>query len=90
MASGTWQVRFEVEGDSGPATASVPVVAVPIAVLRMDKGMGTILALLGLFLVLSMAGIVAASVSEARVPPGTQPAPACGGARSSPRPRHLR
>ena len=80
MASGTWQVRFDIDGASGGQVGSVPVVAVPISVLKMGKGMGAILAILGLFLMLSMAGIVAASVSEARLQPGcrcgVKPAPA--------------
>ena len=75
MAGGTWQVRFDIEGAAGHQQASVPVVAVPLSVLKMDKGMGTMLALLGLFLVVSMAGIVAASVSEARVMPGAEATP---------------
>jgi len=75
MAGGTWQVRFDIEGASGHEVASVPVVAVPIAVLTMEKGMGTALAIFGLFLVLSMAGIVAAAVGEARLPPGVAPTP---------------
>lgn len=75
MAGGTWQVRFDIDGVAGHQQGSVPVVAVPLSVLKMDKGMGTVLALLGLFLVLSMAGIVAASVSEARVMPGAKATP---------------
>jgi len=75
MAGGTWQVRFDIDGAAGHQQGSVPVVAVPLSVLKMDKGMGTILALLGLFLVLSMAGIVAASVTEARVMPGAEASP---------------
>ncbi len=70
MAGGTWQVRFDIDGAAGHEQGSVPVVAVPLAVMTMDKGMGTVLGLLGLFLVLSMAGIVAASVGEARLLPG--------------------
>jgi hypothetical protein len=70
MASGSWQVRFEVEGASGSRTVSVPVSAVALSTFRMQRGLGTTLALLGLFLVLSMAGIVAASVREARLAPG--------------------
>jgi len=70
MASGTWQVRFDIDGAGGHQVGSVPVVAVPISVLKMDKGMGTVLALLGLFLIVAMAGIVAASVGEARLQPG--------------------
>jgi hypothetical protein len=70
MAAGAWQVRFDIDGAAGHQVGSVPVVAVPISVLKMDKGMGTVLALLGLFLVVTMAGIVAASVGEARLQPG--------------------
>jgi len=75
MAGGTWQVRFDIDGAAGHQQASVPVVAVPLSVLKMDKGMGTVLGLLGLFLVLTMAGIVAASVGEARVLPGAELSP---------------
>jgi len=75
MDGGAWQVRFDIDGAAGHQTGSVPVVAVPISVLKMDKGMGTVLALLGLFLVLSLAGIVAASVSDARLQPGVAPPP---------------
>ena len=75
MAGGTWQVRFDIDGAAGRQEGTVPVVAVPISVMKMDKGMGTILALLGLFLMVSMAGIVAASVSEARLQPGVAATP---------------
>ena len=75
MDGGTWQVRFTIDGAAGEQTASVPVVAVPLSVLKMQKGMGATLALLGLFLVLSMAGIVAASVREARLRPGVPATP---------------
>ena len=75
MAAGTWQVRFEIDGAAGHQSGTVPVVAVPISVLHMEKGMGTVLALLGLFLFVTMAGIVAASVGEARLQPGLEPTP---------------
>jgi hypothetical protein len=75
MAGGTWQVRFDIDGAAGPMQASVPVVAVPLSVLGMGKGMGTVLAFLGIFLVISLAGIIAASVSEARLQPGVEPTP---------------
>jgi len=75
MATGTWQVRIEASGPAGDQTASVPVLAVPVATLHMQKGMGIALGLLGLFLVLSMAGVVAASVREARLAPGVEPTP---------------
>jgi hypothetical protein len=75
MASGSWQVRLQVEGAAGPATASVPVPAVPIAVLTMQRPLGLVLGILGLVLTLGMAGIVAAAVREARLTPGLSPTP---------------
>ncbi len=73
MASGSWQVRFEVSGPAGDATASVPVAAMPLAVLRMDRSLGLILGTLGIVLALGFAGIVGAAVRESRVPPGVAP-----------------
>ena len=73
MSSGTWQVRFQVEGAAGPQTASVPVLAVPISTLHMQPAMGFGLAVLGLFLVISMAGIVAAAIRDSRLRAGIAP-----------------
>ncbi len=84
MGSGTWQVRLAIDGAAGHQLASVPVVAVPVSTLRMQKGMGAVLAALGLFLIISMAGIVAASFSESRLRPGSRPHPRCGAKASSP------
>ena len=70
MAAGTWQVRFEIDGAAGKQVASVPVLAVPVATLKMDKGMGWMLSGMALFLIVSMAGIVAASIREARLRAG--------------------
>jgi hypothetical protein len=75
MATGSWQVRFEVTGAAGVQTVSVPVPAIAISTLKMQRGLGVTLAALGLFLVLSMAGIVAASVREARLEPGAVASP---------------
>jgi hypothetical protein len=75
MASGSWQVRFEVAGDSGVQTASVPVPAVALSTLKMQRGLGITLGVLGLFLFVSMAGIVAAAVRDARLEPGAIPSP---------------
>jgi hypothetical protein len=75
MASGSWQVRFEVTGAVGAQTVSVPVPAIAISTLKMQRGLGLTLATLGLFLVLSMAGIVAAAVRDARLEPGAVPSP---------------
>ena len=75
MASGSMQIRFNITGAAGNQTASVPVPAVAISTLTMDSRLGTILAILGIFLVLTMAGVVAAAVREARLQPGAQPTP---------------
>jgi hypothetical protein len=75
MASGSWEVRFEIAGESGVQTTSVPVPAVALSTLKMQRGLGVVLGILGLFLVVSMAGIVAAAVRDARLEPGAVPSP---------------
>ena len=52
------------------ADSCVPVPAVPLSILPMQRALGILLGVLGLFLVLGMAGIVAAAVREARLEPG--------------------
>src|SRR6202012_682985 len=59
----------------GNATASVPVAAMPLAVLRMNRPLGILLGVLGLVLALGFAGIVGAAVRESRLDPGTAPPP---------------
>jgi len=76
MASGSWQVRFNIDGTGGAATASVPVPAVPTQILRMQRPMAMLLAALGLILVLGAVGIVIAAVRDARTLPGATPEPA--------------
>lgn len=75
MAPGSWEVRFEIAGEGGEKTTSVPVPAVPLSTLKMQRGLGITLGILGLFLVVSMAGIVAAAVRDARLEPGETPSP---------------
>jgi len=75
MSAGSWQVRILVSGAAGDATVSVPVPAVAIATLQMQRDLGIPLALLGVFLVISMSGAVAAAVREARLPPGETASP---------------
>ncbi len=70
MAAGSWQVRFEIAGADGDRTVAVPVPAIATTVLKMNRGLGVMLALLALFLVVSMAGIIAAAVREADLKPG--------------------
>jgi hypothetical protein len=70
MAAGSWQVRFEIAGADGDRTASVPVPAVAISVLKMPKALGLLLSFLALVLLVGMAGIIAAAVREADLKPG--------------------
>jgi hypothetical protein len=70
MSSGSWQIRLDITGAGGNVSTSVPVPAVAVATLKMQRALGIPLAVLGLFLVISMAGVVAAAVREARLPPG--------------------
>ena len=73
MAPGSWQVHFDVDGANGKATAAVPVPAVALRIMHMNRGLGWLLAGLGLVLVLGLSGIIAAAVGEASVPPGETP-----------------
>jgi hypothetical protein len=75
MTSGSWEVRFQISGEAGEQTVSVPVPAVALSTLKMQRGLGIALGILGLFLVVSMAGIVAAAVRDARLEPGAMPSP---------------
>jgi len=76
MASGSWQVRLDMDGSAGTAVAGVPVAAVALSILPMQRPLGITLAVLGVILVLGMAGIVGAAVRESRLAPGVAPTPA--------------
>jgi hypothetical protein len=71
MASGSWQVRFNIDGASGAAVAGVPVSAVPTRIMRMQRPMAIMLSVLGCILVLGAVGIVMAAVRDARLIPGS-------------------
>jgi hypothetical protein len=73
MGSGAWQVRLHITGSAGEATASVPVVAAPTALLKMQRPLGLLLAGLGIVLVVGFVGIVRAAVAESRLAPGVEP-----------------
>ncbi len=75
MESGSWQVRFGINGAAGTAMASVPVPAVATGVLRMQRPLGLLLGVLGCILVLGIVGIVIAAAREARLRPGATPSP---------------
>jgi TRAP-type C4-dicarboxylate transport system permease small subunit len=70
MAAGSWQVHFDLDGDAGKASTSVPVPAVPLSILPMQRPLGIGLAVLALILIIGLAGIVAAAVRESRLDPG--------------------
>jgi hypothetical protein len=73
MAAGSWQVHFDLDGAAGKASASVPVPAMPLSISPMQHSLGITLGLLGLLLVVGIAGIVAAAVGQSRLNPGLSP-----------------
>lgn len=72
MRGSSYSVRVAVQGAAGPGEALVPVTAVPMQVLGMDKGLGTVLVLLGLFLFVGAVSIVGAAARESLLPPGEE------------------
>ncbi len=70
MATGSWQIRFQVGGAGGTAQASVPVPAVALSVLHVGRSLGLVLGGLGLVLALGMTGILYGAVRETRLPRG--------------------
>lgn len=72
MRGSSYTVRVAVQGAAGPGEALVPVTAVPMKVLRMDKGLGAILVFLGLFLFVGAVSIVGSAARESVLPPGEE------------------
>ena len=70
MATGSWKVQVDVDGDRGRGSLSVPVAALSTRVLTMQKSDGLILLPLGLLLCFGIVSIVGASVREASLEPG--------------------
>lgn len=73
MTPSSYSVRVQVQGPAGSGIAMVPVPARPTRVLKMDRGLGTILAFLGLFLFAGAVSIVGAAARESVVAPGEEP-----------------
>ncbi len=73
MAAGSWKVEIAVEGAAGHADGGVPVPAMQLSVMRMNRPLGLILGALGLLLAVGIAGIVAAAARESRLSPGVAP-----------------
>jgi hypothetical protein len=72
MASGSWEVRIEAEGDRGSGTIAVPVPAAARNTLPMEKGLGAILLGLMALLVAAIVSIVGAARREGQLEPGLQ------------------
>ena len=70
MRPGSWNVRVHVQGAAGEGTVQVPLPAVRNQIFAMDKRLGGLLAVLGLFLFAGAVSIVGAAVREASLRPG--------------------
>jgi hypothetical protein len=70
MESGSFQVRMEINGGQGKAQMGVPVAAFAQRTLRMQKTTGAVLALLMVFLVLSLVAILGTATRESQLEPG--------------------
>ncbi len=76
MASGSWQVRVEADGDAGSGTLAVPVPAAARSTMPMQKSLGALLAGLMVLLVAGIVSIVGAARREGQLEPGQQAGPA--------------
>jgi hypothetical protein len=74
MASGSWQVRFIVNGNRGQGVLSIPVPATSSSTRGMQAGLRILLGGLGLLLVAGVVGIVGAAVRDSQLPPGAEAA----------------
>jgi hypothetical protein len=73
MASGSWEVRVDVEGGSGSGRIGVPVAAFARRTLPMQKALGALLFGLMLVLAVGIISIAGAAAREGQLEPGTQP-----------------
>jgi hypothetical protein len=70
MASGSWQVRIEAEGDRGRGTLAVPVPAFARSTTPMQRGLGALLTGLMILLVIGVVSILGAARREGQLEPG--------------------
>jgi len=73
MASGSWQVRIEADGDKGSGTVSVPVPAFARNTLPMQRNLGIFLFALMVLLVCAIVSILGAASREGQLEPGLEP-----------------
>ncbi|MBK5295397.1 MAG: hypothetical protein JJE04_27435, partial [Acidobacteriia bacterium] len=76
MATGSWQVRVQVQGPRGAGELSVPVPAVASRTNGMDSVIGAVLFALMLLLSAGMVSIIGAAVRESQLEPGAEAGPA--------------
>jgi hypothetical protein len=74
MASGSWQVRVEADGDKGSGMLAVPVPAAARATLPMKRGLGALLSGLMVLLVAAIVSIFGAARREGQLEPGMKAA----------------
>ena len=70
MASGSWEIRINVDGTQGTAQLAVPVPSFARRTLPMQRGLGVLLFGLMLFLSVGMISIAGAAAREGVVDPG--------------------
>jgi hypothetical protein len=75
MATGSWQVRIDVDGERGHGRLGVPVPALATRVTGMTKAIAAVLIPLGLVLAVGLVSIVGAAVRDAMLDPGKKPEP---------------
>jgi len=73
MASGSWQVRIEADGDKGAAILSVPVPAFARATMSMQRGLEALLTGLLILLVAAIVSILGAARREGQLESGGVP-----------------
>lgn len=75
MTRGSWKIQINVNGKKGAGQLDVPLPAVSLSSQPMQRGLGILLALLGLALAAGVVGIIVGAAREATLPAG-DPAPA--------------
>ena len=75
MATGSYQVRVEVDGAQGTGKLAVPVPAIASVVRKMNPGLGVALAVMMVLLTAGLVTIIGAGTREADLAPGVTPGP---------------
>jgi hypothetical protein len=75
MSRGSWKVQVEAEGAQGKGEMGVPLPAVSTNTASMNAPLGALLAVLGLGLLVGLAGIIGAANRDADLAAGEQAAP---------------